>query len=52
MAWTRFTLSATPPRSDIIESVNRFVNNGIDPEGSPKIDDPWSISPQVGWCHD
>jgi hypothetical protein len=42
-----------PSCSEIISIVNRLVNNGIDlKQSEPQIDDPWTIAPKVGWCHD
>jgi predicted transglutaminase-like cysteine proteinase len=53
MAWTLFTQSPRPSKTDWLDIVNRMVNHGIDPmQGTPDVSDPWRVWPKVGWCHD
>ena len=53
MAWTIFTQSRPPARSDILAIINRAVNHAIDPPPQQaRLEDPWKIGPGVGWCHD
>jgi predicted transglutaminase-like cysteine proteinase len=52
-AYTVFSQAPKPTRSETLEIVNRFVNHGIDAkQGEPRLNDPWRIGPQAGWCHD
>jgi predicted transglutaminase-like cysteine proteinase len=53
MAWTLFTQTPSPSKTDSLNIVNRMVNHGIDAmPGTPDVSDLWRIWPKAGWCHD